>query len=92
MCLFNDAFLSWEEERVLDWTIRYWEKAKRARPPVDTDFSVFWRDCEWMGLQRHLKVAGIFARLAYRDNEHHYVGDSPRFLGYIRPVVNRLRR
>ena len=89
VCLFKDAFLSWEEERVLDWTIRYWEKAKRARLPVDPDFSVFWRDCEWMGLQRHLKVAGIFARLAYRDDKHHYLDDTPRFLGYIRPVVDR---
>jgi aminoglycoside/choline kinase family phosphotransferase len=87
--LFRDAFVSWEEERVLDWTIRYWEKARRARLPVDPDFSRFWRDLEWMGLQRHLKVAGIFARLAYRDGKRQYLADTPRFLGYIRPVVER---
>jgi hypothetical protein len=90
-CLFKDAFVSWEEERVLDWTIRYWEKARRAGLPVDPDFSRFWRDCEWMGLQRHLKVAGIFARLAYRDGKRQYLADTPRFLGYVRPVVERYR-
>ncbi len=62
-CLFRDAFVSWEEERVLDGTIRYWEKARRAGLPVRADFADFWRDVEWMGLQRHLKVLGIFARL-----------------------------
>jgi len=87
--LAKDAFISWEDERVLDWTIRYWEKARRARLPVDPDFSRFWRDAEWMGLQRHLKVAGIFARLAYRDGKHQYLADTPRFLAYIRPVVAR---
>jgi aminoglycoside/choline kinase family phosphotransferase len=91
VCLFKDAFLSWEEEQVLDWTIRYWEKARRAGLPVDPDFSRFWRDLEWMGLQRHLKVAGIFARLAYRDGKREYLADTPRFLGYIRPVVERYR-
>jgi len=87
--LCKDAFISWDEERVLDWTIRYWEKARRAHLPVDPDFSRFWRDCEWMGLQRHLKVAGIFARLAHRDGKHQYLADTPRFLDYIRPVVRR---
>lgn len=88
-CLFRDAFLSWDEERVLDGTIRYWEKARRARLPVRADFSDFWRDVEWMGLQRHLKVAGIFARLAHRDGKHGYVEDTPRFIGYIRHAVSR---
>jgi aminoglycoside/choline kinase family phosphotransferase len=87
--LFKDAFISWGEERILDWTVRYWEKAKRAGLPVDQDFATFWRDFEWMGLQRHLKVAGIFARLAYRDGKQQYLADTPRFLGYIRPVVQR---
>jgi aminoglycoside/choline kinase family phosphotransferase len=90
-CLFKDAFLSWDEERVLDWTIRYWEKARRGGLPVDPDFSRFWRELEWMGLQRHLKVAGIFARLAYRDGKRQYLEDTPRFLGYVRPVVERYR-
>ena len=88
-CLFRDAFISWDEERVLDGTIRYWEKARRARLPVPPDFSDFWRDVEFMGLQRHLKVAGIFARLNYRDGKPLYLADAPRFMGYIRHAVNR---
>ena len=87
--LFRDAFVSWEEERVLDGTIRYWEKARRAGVPVPPDFAEFWRDVEWMGLQRHLKVAGIFARLRHRDGKHGYVEDAPRFIGYIRHAVRR---
>ena len=87
--LFRDAFVSWDEERVLDGTIRYWEKARRARVPVPADFADFWRDVEWMGLQRHLKVAGIFARLRHRDGKAGYVEDTPRFIGYIRHAVNR---
>jgi aminoglycoside/choline kinase family phosphotransferase len=89
VCLFKDAFISWEEERVLDGAIRYWEKAKRARLPVDPDFGTFFRDFEWMGLQRHLKVAGIFARLAHRDGKRGYLEDTPRFIEYIRVVCRR---
>jgi len=88
-CLFRDAFLSWDEEVVLDGTIRYWEKAKRASLPVPADFAQFWRDVEWMGLQRHLKVLGIFARLHYRDGKKGYLEDTPRFIGYMRHAVSR---
>ncbi len=87
--LFRDAFLSWEEARVLDWTVRYWEKARRAGLPVDADFSTFYRDMEWMGLQRHLKVLGIFARINYRDGKPKYLADTPRFVGYVRHVAAR---
>lgn len=88
-CLTQDAFVSWEAERVLDWTIRWWEQAKRARLPVAGDFGELWRDFEWMGLQRHLKVLGIFARIRHRDGKPGYVEDTPRFLAYVRPVVHR---
>jgi aminoglycoside/choline kinase family phosphotransferase len=87
--LFRDAFISWDEERVIDWTIRYWERARRAGLPVGTDFGAFWRDFEWMGLQRHLKVLGIFARINYRDGKPHYLADTPRFVGYVRSVTRR---
>jgi len=87
--LLRDAFLSWSEERVLDWSVRYWEKAKRAALPVDADFGEFWRALEWMGLQRHLKVLGIFARLTYRDGKPKYVADTPRFVGYAGAVARR---
>ncbi len=87
--LFRDAFISWEEEQILDWTIRYWERARKAGLPVRADFSDFYRDVEYMGLQRHLKVAGIFARINYRDGKPHYLTDIPRFIGYIRHTCAR---
>ena len=87
--LLRDAFISWEEERVLDWTVRYWEKAARAGLPVGADFGEFWRAFEWMGLQRHLKVLGIFARINYRDGKPKYLADTPRFLKYSRDVGKR---
>jgi aminoglycoside/choline kinase family phosphotransferase len=87
--LTRDAFVSWEEEQVLDWTVRYWEAAKKARLPVAADFAEFWRAFEWMGLQRHLKVLGIFARLTHRDGKEKYVADTPRFVGYARAVARR---
>jgi aminoglycoside/choline kinase family phosphotransferase len=87
--LFRDAFISWEEERVLDWSIRYWEMARGAGLPVAADFGDFYRDFEWMGLQRHLKVLGIFARICHRDGKPRYIGDAPRFLAYIRAVATR---
>ena len=87
--LFRDAFISWDEAQVLDWTVRYWEKAKRAGLPVDADFGQFWRAFEWMGLQRHLKVLGIFARINYRDGKPNYLADTPRFLAYARAVAGR---
>ncbi|MFH1045154.1 MAG: phosphotransferase [Pseudomonadota bacterium] len=87
--LVRDAFISWEEERARDWIVRYWEKARRAGLPVGSDFGDFYRDLEWMGLQRHLKVLGIFSRIKHRDNKSGYIEDAPRFLGYIRAVAAR---
>ena len=87
--LVRDAFISWDEERVLDWVVRYWEKARSRGLPVDPDFGEFWRALEWMGLQRHLKVLGIFARINYRDGKPKYLRDTPRFVGYARDVAKR---
>jgi N-acetylmuramate 1-kinase len=87
--LVRDAFLSWDDQPVLDWTARYWQKAKSAGLPVDADFGEFWRAFEWMGLQRHLKVLGIFARINYRDGKPRYLADTPRFLRYARDVAKR---
>ena len=87
--LYRDAFVSWEEEVVLDGTIRYWEAARARGLPVRADFAEFWRDVEWMGLQRHLKVLGIFARIRYRDGKPAYLEDAPRFLGYVRHTCAR---
>ncbi len=91
--LMRDAFLTWEEDFVLDITIRYWEKARKAGlldfEDWHQDFGVFYRAVEWMGLQRHLKVAGIFARLTLRDGKEKYLADSPRFIAYIRATASR---
>jgi len=87
--LMRDAFLSWEEDFVLDVTIRYWHKARAAGLPVGDDFGEFYREVEWMGLQRHLKVAGIFARLTLRDGKPQYLADTPRFIAYIRATCSR---
>jgi aminoglycoside/choline kinase family phosphotransferase len=89
--LMRDAFLTWDEEFVLDITIRYWQKARKAGLPVGEDFGEFYRGVEWMGLQRHLKVAGIFARLTLRDGKPKYLADAPRFLHYIRTTADRYR-
>jgi aminoglycoside/choline kinase family phosphotransferase len=91
VCLVRDAFISWDEERVLDWSVRYWEQARAARLPVPAEFAEFWRAFEWMGLQRHLKVLGIFARINYRDGKPQYLADTPRFLRYAREVARRYR-
>lgn len=89
--LFKDAYIHWEEERVLDWTIRYWEKAKKAGLPVVRDFAEFYRDFEWMGAQRHIKVLGIFARLCHRDSKENYLKDMPLVMTYLRKVCERYR-
>jgi aminoglycoside/choline kinase family phosphotransferase len=89
--LMRDAFLSWDEEFVLDITVRYWQAAQKAGLPVDPDFGEFYRAVEWMGLQRHLKVAGIFARLTLRDGKPKYLADAPRFIRYIRATAGRYR-
>ncbi|MFT3778750.1 MAG: phosphotransferase [Ottowia sp.] len=93
--LMRDAFLSWDEEFVLDITVRYWERARKLGlmdfEDWHSDFGGFWRAVEWMGLQRHLKVAGIFARLTLRDGKPRYLADAPRFIGYIRHTAGRYR-
>lgn len=89
--LLKDAYIEWPEERVLDWTIRYWEEARRARLPVAADFGAFYRDFEWMGVQRHLKVVGIFARLCHRDGKERYLADIPLVLRYLQRTTRRYR-
>jgi len=90
--LMRDAFLSWDEDFVLDVTVRYWQKARTAGLPVGDDFGEFYRAVEWMGLQRHLKVLGIFARLTLRDGKPKYLADTPRFIRYARNTAARYRQ
>ena len=87
--LLRDAYVAWDEERQIDWAVRYWERARKARLPVDADFGAFWRDFEWMGVQRQLKVLGIFARLSHRDGKDGYLADMPRVMAYLRGACRR---
>ncbi|MBS1169376.1 MAG: aminoglycoside phosphotransferase [Burkholderiaceae bacterium] len=89
--LLRDAYVQWDEELVLDWTIRYWERARKLGLPVNPDIDAFYRDFEWMGLQRHLKVLGIFARLYHRDGKNAYLNDLPLVLEYTRKTAGRYR-
>lgn len=87
--IYKDAYIHWEEARVLDWTIRYWEAARKAGLPLSGDFGEFYRDFEWMGMQRHIKVLGIFARLYYRDGKYGYLKDMPLVMAYLRKACGR---
>lgn len=87
--IYKDAYIKWDEERVLDWTVRYWEAARKARLPVHADFGDFYRDFEWMGVQRHIKVLGIFARLCHRDGKDGYLKDMPLVMDYLRRACQR---
>lgn len=86
LSLFKDAFLSWPQDRVDVWLDRYHARAIVAGLPVPS-LARFRRDADWIGVQRHLKVMGIFARLNYRDGKPKYLGDAPRFLAYLDGVV-----
>jgi aminoglycoside/choline kinase family phosphotransferase len=87
--LLKDAYIQWDEEQIIDLAVRYWEPAKKAGLPVANDFSEFYRDFEWMGAQRHIKVLGIFARLYHRDGKEGYLKDMPLVMHYLRKVCER---
>jgi aminoglycoside/choline kinase family phosphotransferase len=88
-CLFKDAFLSWPEARVRSWLEQYWQQARDAGVPVQAELDEFLRASDLMGVQRHLKVIGIFARICHRDGKPKYLGDVPRFFSYIEAVLAR---
>jgi hypothetical protein len=87
--LLKDAYIEWDEEQIIDWAVRYWEPAKKSGLPVPNDFSEFYRDFEWMGAQRHIKILGIFARLYHRDGKDGYLKDMPLVMHYLRKVCER---
>ena len=95
VCLLRDTFISWDEERELDWAVRWWQGARQAGllqgHAMQDDFAECWRAMEWMGLQRHLKVLGIFCRLKHRDDKPRYSTDLPRFFAYVTRVALRYR-
>jgi len=87
--LLRDAYIQWDEELVLDWVVRYWQNAKQLGLPVNPDIDAFYQDFEFMALQRHLKILGIFCRLNYRDGKTNYMGDLPTVADYVRKTCNR---
>ncbi len=87
--LLKDAYIEWDEEQIIDWLVRYWQDARKAGLPVPTDFSEFYRDFEYMGAQRHIKILGIFARLYHRDGKEGYLKDMPLVMHYLRKVCER---
>lgn len=87
--LFKDAYIRWDEEVMMDWVVRYWQSAKKAGLPVSEDFGAFYRDFEWMGVQRHIKVLGIFARLFRRDGKDGYLKDMPLVMQYLQAACER---
>ena len=89
--LLRDAYIEWDEQQQIDWLVRYWEMARAAGLSVPAQFDVFYRDFEYMGLQRHLKILGIFARLYHRDGKSGYLKDLPLVLKYTRQVAARYR-
>ena len=87
--LFKDAYIKWEEAKIIDWLVRYWEQARKAGLPVREDFGEFYRDYEMMGVQRHIKVLGIFARLYHRDGKDGYLKDMPLVMEYLVKACER---
>ena len=87
--LLKDAYIEWDEEQIIDWAVRYWQPAKKAGLPVPDDFSEFYRDFEWMGAQRHIKILGIFARLSHRDGKDGYLKNMPLVMHYLRKACER---
>lgn len=87
--LLKDAYIQWDEEQIIDWAVRYWQEARKAGLEVSSDFSEFYRDFEYMGAQRHIKVLGIFARLYHRDGKSGYLKDMPLVMHYLRKVCAR---
>jgi N-acetylmuramate 1-kinase len=87
--LLRDAYIEWREPEVINWAISYWEQARKAGLPVSDQFGEFYKDFEWMGLQRHIKVLGIFARLAIRDGKEKYIADMPLVAKYCIAAAQR---
>lgn len=87
--LFKDAYIQWDEADLMDWVVRYWQAAKQAGLPVNTDFGQFYKEFEWMGVQRHIKVLGIFARLYHRDGKDGYLKDMPLVMQYLQSACER---
>lgn len=87
--LLRDCYIDWPQPRVEEWALGYHDLAVQSGVLRERDEEWFLRRFDWMGVQRHLKAAGIFARLNHRDGKPGYLGDIPRTLGYVADVAAR---
>ncbi|MCW8932992.1 MAG: phosphotransferase [Gammaproteobacteria bacterium] len=87
--LLRDSYISWPEEKIYEWVEQYRQMLLREELLQDDDRELFIRWFDWMGIQRQLKVVGIFCRLNYRDGKSNYLNDIPQTLTYLFKVCAR---
>lgn len=87
--LLRDSTNAWDEEMVLDWVVRYWQAARQAGLAVDADIDAFYRGFELAGLQRHLMLLGLFARMAHQDGNREFLAEADQLLEYVRKAAGR---
>jgi len=90
--LLRDCYICWPDEQVERWALAYAKQARDGGWIDNVEDEVFLRWFDWMGLQRHIKVLGIFARLSLRDGKHAYLNDLPLVIDYVRRVASRYPR
>ncbi len=89
--LLRDCYIVWPAEQVKEWQRQYFLKLCTANVVTKSDWQGFVQSMDWMGIQRHLKAAGIFARLNYRDGKDGYMNDIPATLNYISSVASQYK-
>lgn len=87
--LLKDAYYELEEDLVIDLLVRYWGRLKEANLIKNNDFSDFYKSFEWMGVQRHMKILGIFVRLSIRDGKDQYLDDIRLVENYLLTTTKR---
>ena len=88
--LLKDCYIAWPQEQVRGWALQYWGEARQAGIPMWDRAADFLAACDAMGIQRHLKAIGYFARLWHRDGKARYLADIPRVLGYVQAACEKL--
>ncbi len=87
--LFQDAYITWPRSQVELWIAQYAQIAQAAGILTQIDMPKLLRSFDLVGLQRHIKNLGVFARLHYRDQKSHYMHDMPTLMGYILTTCGR---
>lgn len=87
--LLRDCYIAWPQERIEQWLQYYYQQAQTKSLLANSNFEQFKRWFDLMGIQRHLKVLGIFCRLNYRDGKTNYMNDLPLTLHYVKQVASQ---